>query len=89
MPRIQVLGHKDRPSFAPRITIVMQDGARYVDEFIGDELKWGLATETRRISALFDDIPWPRQRLDSIVQTVCGLENHASVDLLVGQCIPG
>ena len=89
MPRIQVLGHKDRPSFAPRITIVMQDGRRCVDEFHGDELKWDLATETRRISALFDDIPWPRQRLDSIVQTVCGLENHASVDLLVGQCIPG
>ena len=89
MPRVQVLGHKDRPSFAPRITIVMQDGARFVDEFNGDELKWGLATETRRISALFDDIHWPRQRLDSIVQTVCGLEDHASVDPLIRQCVPG
>ena len=89
MQRIQVLGHKDRPSFSPHITIVMQDGARYVDEFHGDELKWDLATETRRIGALFDDIPWPRHRLESIVQTVSGLENHASVDPLIRQCIPG
>ena len=89
MQRIQVLGHKDRPSFSPRITIVMQDGARFVDEFNGDELKWGLATETRRISALFDDIPWPRHRLDSIVQTVSSLEQHPSVDSLIRQCIPG
>ena len=89
MRRVQVLGHKDRPSFAPRITIIMQDGARFVDEFNGDELKWDLATETRRISALFDDIPWPRQRLDAIVQTVSGLETRASVEPLIRQCIPG
>ena len=89
MHRVKVLGHKDRPSFAPRITIVMQDGARFVDEFNGDELMWGLATETRRISALFDDIPWPRQRLDAIVQTVSALENQNSIFPLIGQCIPG
>ena len=89
MPRVQVLGHQGRPSFSPRITVVMQDGARYVDEFNGDELKWDLATETRRISALFDDIPWPRQRLDGIVHTVASLEEHDSVDPLIRQCIPG
>ncbi len=89
MQRVQVVGHKDRPSFSPRITVVMQDGARYVDEFHGDELKWDLAAETRRISALFDDIPWPRQRLDAIVETVASLEEHDSVDQLIRQCIPG
>ena len=89
MPRVQVLGHKDRPSFSPRITVVMQDGSRFVEEFHGDELKWGLATETRRISALFDDIPWPRQRLDGIVQTAASLEEHDSVDPLIRQCKPG
>ncbi len=89
MQRVKVLGHKDRPSFSPRITVVMQDGRRWADEFNGDELKWDLATETRRISALFDDIPWPRQRLDAIVQAVSGLEGHASVDSLIRQCVPG
>ena len=89
MPRVKVVGHKDRPSFSPRVTVVMQDGARYVDEFNGDELKWDLATETRRISALFDDIPWPRQLLDAIVQAVTSLEEHDSVDPLIRQCIPG
>ena len=87
--RVQVVGHKDRQAFSPRITVIMQDGARYVDEFNGDELKWDMATETRRISALFDDIPWPRQRLDAIVQAVSSLEEHDSVDPLIKQCIPG
>ena len=89
MPRVQVVGHKDRQAFSPRITVITQDGARYVDEFNGDELKWDLATETSRISALFDDIPWPRQRLDGIVQAVGSLEEHDSVDPLIRLCIPG
>ena len=68
----------------------MQGGGRYVDEFNGEELKWDLATETRRISELFDDIPWPRQSLDAIVETVSGLEGHASVDYIDrGNAYPG
>ena len=39
----------------------MQDGTRYVDEFQGEELKWDLSTEVRRITTMFDKIPWPRQ----------------------------
>ena len=89
MQRVKVVGHKNRQAFSPRITVVMQDGARYVDEFNGEELKWDLATETRRISDLFDDIPWPRQSLDAIVHTIASLEEHDSVDPLIQQCIPG
>ena len=87
MQRVQVLGHRDRTSFSPRITVLMQDGARYVDEFYGSELKWDLATETRRISALFDEIAWPRGQLDSIAQTVAGLEDQASVEPLIKHCV--
>ena len=89
MERVHVVGHKDQPSFAPRITVLMQDGTQYVDEFHGAELKWDLATETRRISALFDDISWPRERLDSIVQTVSALEDQTSVYPLIKQCLAG
>ena len=73
--------------FAPRITILMQDGTRHMDEFQGAELKWDLATETRRISDLFDDIDWPRKRLDSIVHMVAGLEGQTSVYPLIKQCV--
>ena len=89
MERVQVLGHKDRPSFAPRITILMQDGTRYVDEVHGAELKWDLSTETRRISALFDEIAWPRDRLDSIVQTVASLDGQTSIYPLLDQWVAG
>ena len=54
----------------------MQDGTRYVDEFQGEELKWDLSTEVRRITTMFDKIPWPRQGLESIVQAVTGLEHQ-------------
>lgn len=89
MERVHVIGHKDQPSFAPRITVLMQDGTQYVDEFHGAELKWDLATETRRISALFDDIAWPRERLDSIVQTVSAMEDQTSVYPLIKLCLAG
>ena len=77
MERVHLMSHKDRPSFA--ITILMSNGTRYVDEFHSAELKWDLATETRRIDAFLDGIAWLRERLDSIVQTVPSLEGQTSV----------
>jgi 2-methylcitrate dehydratase PrpD len=85
--RVEVVGHRDRPAFAPRITVRMRDGATYQDEFRGDELEWDLATEIRRISALFDDLPWPRDQLDGIVQRVSRLEEEARVDPLIQLCV--
>jgi 2-methylcitrate dehydratase PrpD len=87
--RVQVVGHKDRPSFAPRITILMRDGTRHEGEFRGDELEWDLGTETGRISALFADLPWPTERLETIVRTVAGLENQPRIDPLVQLCVRG
>ena len=65
----------------------MKDGSQFVDEFRGSELKWDLATESRRISALFNDLDWPRERLDNIVQTVTGLEDQSRIDPLIQLCV--
>jgi 2-methylcitrate dehydratase PrpD len=87
MQRIEVVGHKDRPAFAPRITVRLRDGTQYDDQFNGDELKWDLATEIRRISALFSELPWPEDQLQSIVQAVSGLEDQSRVDPLIQLCV--
>jgi hypothetical protein len=85
--RVEVVGHRDRPAFAPRITVRARDGTTYPDEFRGDELGWNLAAEIRRISSLFDDLPWPRDQLEGIVQRVSRLEEEARVDSLIRLCV--
>ena len=87
MQRIQLVGHKDRASFAPRITIAMRDGTRHEGEFQGDELKWDLATETRRIRELFAHIDWPTERLETIVQAVTEIETQSRIDPLIQLCV--
>ena len=87
MARVEVVGQEDRGSFAPRITIVLQDGSRFQDEFHGGELKWDLATETRRIRELFPGIGWPSDRLEAIVQSVASLENQPKIDPLISLCV--
>jgi 2-methylcitrate dehydratase PrpD len=89
LKRVEVVGHKDRPAFAPRITVRMRDGATHQGEYRGDELEWDLATETRRISALFGRMDWPRQKLDGLVQTVTHLEDEARIDPLMALCVRG
>ena len=87
LQRVQVVGHKDRSPFAPRITIRLKGGTVYQGELRGDELEWDLATETRRISGLFDALPWPRDQLDNIVHAVSRLEDETTVDSLVRLCV--
>ena len=87
MKRVKVVGEKDRGSFAPRISVVMQDGTEYQGEFGGDELKWDMATETKRISELFGDLGWPIERLESIVEGVAGLEAQPTVQSLIQSCV--
>jgi hypothetical protein len=89
MQRVRVVGHKDRPAFAPRITVNLRGGATCQGEFHGNELEWDLATETRRISALFDGIPWPRERLEDIVRAVANLEQQSRIDNLIRLCVRG
>lgn len=89
LQKVRVVGHKDRPAFAPRITVNLRGGATCQGEFHGNELEWDLATETRRISALFDDIPWPRERLEGIVRAVAHLEQESTIDTLIRLCVRG
>ena len=81
-----MVGHRDRPAFAPRITIEVAGGSAYQGEYHGDELKWDLATEVQRISALFPDIAiqhnWPADRLNALVDTVSTLEQFPDVTQL-------
>ncbi|MCH7842115.1 MAG: MmgE/PrpD family protein [Chloroflexi bacterium] len=86
--RVTVTGQKDRANFAPRITVRTRSGQEFHDEFTGNELKWDLATETEKISALFGDLPWPRAQLDSLVSTVSNLDDEPSIAGLVAACVP-
>jgi hypothetical protein len=87
LQRVEVLGHKDRPAFAPHISIRMVDGTTYEGEYSGNELEWGLETEISRISPLFADINWPREKLDALVQTVSILEDLPSIDPMIQLCV--
>ena len=87
LQRVEVVGHRDRPAFAPRITINMQGGTVYQGEYQGDELEWGLATEIERIQPLFEDIPWPTERLHELVDAVSGLEEASDLSHLIQLCV--
>ena len=87
--RVEVIGHRDRRAFAPRITVRLRGGTTYQGEYQGQELEWDFSTESRRISALFDDLGWPREKLDGIVETVANLEREPKIDSLVQLCVRG
>ena len=89
MRLVEVVGHQDRPAFAPRITITMRGGTEYQGEYQGHELEWDLATETARLSPLFDAIPWPQEKLTGLVDAVAGLEQEQRIDRLLGLCVRG
>ena len=87
LKRVEVVGHRDRPAFAPRITINMQGGTVYRGEYQGNELEWGLATEIERMQPLFEDIPWPTERLHELVAAVSGLEEASDLSHLIQLCV--
>ena len=87
LKKVEVIGHKDRPAFAPRISIQMVDGTAYQGEYQGNEMEWGLDTETNRISEWFPDMPWPGQQLQAIVDTVSTLEDLPRINPLIQLCV--
>ncbi|MYC31420.1 MAG: hypothetical protein F4X65_15255 [Chloroflexi bacterium] len=87
MKKVEVVGHKNRSAFAPRITVSLAGGTEYQGEYRGNELEWNLATELRRMRALFDDVPWPREKLESIAQITTGLEIEQRMDHLIAMCV--
>ena len=86
--KVTVTGHKERTNFAPKITIRTKSGKELSDEFNGNELKWNLSTEIKRISTLFDDMAWPRTQLDELVSIVSKLDSEPSIAGLIGTCVP-
>ena len=50
LKKVEVIGHRDRLAFAPRISIQMVDGTAYQGEYQGNEMEWGLDTEISRIA---------------------------------------
>jgi 2-methylcitrate dehydratase PrpD len=88
MERVEVLGVWDRKPFAPRITLHMKNGDRIVGEFKGDELEWDLATEMSHLCPVFDQLDWPNDRLEAIVQTVADVERISDVSDLIKHCVP-
>ena len=87
LARTEVIGHRDRIAFAPRITVRMKGGTTYQGEYQGQELEWDFSTETQRISSLFGEMSWPNDKLEGIVQTVSHLEDEATVQNLIGLCV--
>ena len=86
--RVEVLGQRNRGGFAPRITVRTHSGEEFSDEMLGNELEWDLATETKRISALFPDLPWPASQLDSLVAAVNDIEHQPDIGGLIAACVP-
>ena len=83
MPKVQTVGHKDRPAFAPRITIETAGDNAYQGEYAGGELAWGLDTEIARLRPLFPAINWPDDRLEAIVSAVQSIpDSDGLADLL-------
>ena len=85
--RVRIVGHQNRPAFAPRITVRMRDGATYQNELRGDEMEWDLDTETRQIRTLFDHLPWEKDKLEAIIKSVAELEHFSQVDSLIQSCV--
>lgn len=89
LDRVEITGHKDRPAFAPRITIRMTEGTVYQGEFQGNELEWDFDTERQRVTAIFKDMDWPAHKLQGIVDAVSTLEDAPTIDPLIQLCVRG
>ena len=89
MQRIQIIGNRQHPHFAPRITIRDQNGAEYTDQLTGNELEWDFPTLTARLTPLFPQINWPTPKLNALTQAVATLETAPNLTPLINPCTPG
>ena len=87
LKKVDVIGHKDRKSFAPRITIEMNGGNVYQGEYQGEELEWDFATETNRLGNLFGEIDWPIDKLTGLTAITGDLEGEENLSNLIDHCV--
>ena len=83
MQKVQTVGHKDRPAFAPQITIEMAGDNVYQGQYEGNELEWGLETEVERLRPLFRQIDWPHDKLEAVVAAVRAMPNAGNANELI------
>ena len=88
MHKVHTVGHKDRPAFAPRITIATAGDNVYQGEYQGNELEWGLDTEVQRLRPLFADINWPDDRLEAVAAATRAIPDAGSVAELLQAATP-
>ena len=88
MHKVQTVGHKDRPAFAPRITIEMTGETTYRGEYQGNELEWGLDEEVARLRPLFPQIRWPAEKLTAIVAAVRAIPGAPDAGDLIAAATP-
>src|SRR5262245_2667879 len=81
--RVKVLGVIGRPTFAPRLTVEMKDGRRFVGEYNGRELMWDFARDARELRRFVPGLPISKEQYDRLVATIATLETAPSVDTLV------
>ncbi|MDP2953622.1 MAG: MmgE/PrpD family protein [Chloroflexota bacterium] len=83
MRKITIVGVKERTFFAPKMDVAMKDGKSYRGELTGEELKWGLEEEIRRIRGLAPWLPIPEEQFDELITTVREVERLDTVDRLL------
>ena len=66
----------------------MENGRELAIEMTGDEFKWDLDTERRRIKAVYPAIPFHEERITEIVNTISELESLDSIDRLIDLLTP-
>ena len=88
MHKVEIVGHKDRSAFAPRITIEMAGGNVYRGEYQGTELEWGLDVEIEQLRPLFPKIDWPDAKLEAIVDAVRAIPDAANLGQLIAAATP-
>ncbi len=86
--RIEIIGEIGRNIFAPRLTITLRDGRRFVGEYNGRELMWDFNRGAQELRRLVPGLPIAPEQYDRLVAVISGLEKANSVDELIRLTLP-
>jgi hypothetical protein len=65
----------------------MKDGRLFSGAARGDELKWGFDHEIERLTAIFDQIDWSREKLEALIDLTRHFEDEPSIAKLISLCV--
>ena len=86
--RVEVIGEVGRACFAPRLTVVLQDGRRVTGEYHGRELMWDFAKDAHELRRFLPGLPIPLAQYDRLVAAIARLDTAAAVDELIRLTLP-